>query len=213
MEPALSRLPGGRGGKAFGEAVARQSRYFNAHPYLASVAVGALVRAELDGAAPALIERFRTALCGPLGSLGDRLVWAGWLPFCSLAALIAFGLGAGPLLVVLLFLILYNSGHVALRLWGFRIGWRYGTNVASALGNPVLQMGPVVIGRIAAVATGVALPLALARVIGPGRVLLEIVLVSVLLGSALLVQASRRVEGWRLTLGLLTLIVLYSVLR
>ena len=41
-EPALRRLPGGRGGEAYRAALARQSRYFNAHPYLASVAVGAL---------------------------------------------------------------------------------------------------------------------------------------------------------------------------
>jgi len=69
----------------------RQSAYFNAHPYLAAVAVGALARAELAGVPPERIERFRTALSGPLGSVGDRLVWAGWLPFCSLVALVAFG--------------------------------------------------------------------------------------------------------------------------
>ncbi|MGH7618844.1 MAG: PTS system mannose/fructose/sorbose family transporter subunit IID, partial [Gemmatimonadaceae bacterium] len=104
VEPALRGLPGGVHSPAFHEALARESRYFNAHPYLASVAVGALARAELDGADPARIERFRTALCGPLGSVGDRLVWAGWLPFCSLASLAVFGLGASPMVVVALFL-------------------------------------------------------------------------------------------------------------
>ena len=42
MEPALRLLPGGRGGDAYRDAMARQSRYFNAHPYFASVAVGTL---------------------------------------------------------------------------------------------------------------------------------------------------------------------------
>ena len=37
----------------FKTALARESQYFNAHPYLASVAVGALARAELDGEPPA----------------------------------------------------------------------------------------------------------------------------------------------------------------
>ena len=84
----------GQDGHAYRAALARESQYFNAHPYLAAVAVGALARAELDGEPPARIERFRTALCGPLGSVGDRLVWAAWLPLCSLVALAAFGLGA-----------------------------------------------------------------------------------------------------------------------
>jgi len=95
IEPALRLLPGGIHTPAFHAALARESRYFNAHPYLASVAVGALARAELDGESPERIERFRTALCGPLGSVGDRLVWAGWLPFLSGLTLVAVALGAG----------------------------------------------------------------------------------------------------------------------
>jgi len=113
LEPALRLLPEGIHSQHFKDALARESKYFNAHPYLASVAVGALARAELDGEPPERIERFRTALCGPLGSVGDRLVWAGWLPFCSLLALLVFGLGAGPALVLLVFLGSYNIGHFA----------------------------------------------------------------------------------------------------
>ena len=75
-EPAFRLLPGGRDGEAYHAAMARHSRYFNAHPYLAALAVGALVRAELDGEAGERVERFRTACCGPLGAAGDRLVWA-----------------------------------------------------------------------------------------------------------------------------------------
>lgn len=48
VEPALRRLPGGVGGEPYRAALARQSQYFNAHPYLAAVAVGALARAELE---------------------------------------------------------------------------------------------------------------------------------------------------------------------
>jgi len=44
--------------------------------------VGAAARAELDGESPERIDRMRTALCGPLGATGDRLIWAGWLPAC-----------------------------------------------------------------------------------------------------------------------------------
>ena len=213
VEPALRLLPGGVDGTAYRAALARQSSYFNAHPYLASVAVGALARAELEGEAPEKIERFRTALCGPLGSVGDRLVWAAWLPFCSLTALAAFGLGARPLVVVLLFLILYNTAHVALRVWGLRTGWSRGTRVAAALGNPVLRHGPQYIARAAALLAGIALPLALLRVIGAGRTLLGSVLIGAVVGAVLLARLQGRAEGWRIALGVLAAVVLFSVAR
>lgn len=213
VEPALRLLPEGIHSKEFKSALARESQYFNAHPYLAAIAVGALARAELDREPAERIERFRTALCGPLGSVGDRLVWAGWLPFCSLASLALFGLGGSPLVVVGFFLVAYNIGHVGLRFWGLQTGWRHGLRVASALGNPVLRRGPQQIGRLAALATGVAIPLALGRIIGPGRSLLGAVLVTVAILSFVIVRLQGRIEGWRLSLIVLTAFVLVSVLR
>ncbi|MGH7678694.1 MAG: PTS system mannose/fructose/sorbose family transporter subunit IID [Gemmatimonadaceae bacterium] len=213
IEPALRLLPGGVHTPRFKEALARQSKYFNAHPYLASVAVGALARAELDGEAAAKIERFRTALAGPLGSVGDRLVWAGWLPFCSLVGLAVFGFGGGALAAVGTALILYNAGHFALRAWGLRVGWNRGLHVAQALANPVLRQGPQVIAPFAAFAAGLGIPLALMRVIGPGRTLLGLVLVGAAVGAFVIVRLQGRIEGWRLALGVLSVLVLVSVLR
>jgi mannose PTS system EIID component len=212
MEPALRLLPGGIKGEAYRSALARESRYFNAHPYLAGVAVGALTRAELDGVDPVRIERFRTALAGPLGSVGDRLVWASWLPFCSLVAIGVYGAGGSALAVVGTFLLLYNSGHFLLRAWGLRIGLSRGLNVASALGNPVLRQGPDYIGRAAALMGGVALPLALQRIAGPGRALAGGIIVAALIGILLLARLRERAEGWRIALGVLAVFVLYSVL-
>jgi mannose PTS system EIID component len=213
VEPALRQLPGGVDGPAYCEALARESRYFNAHPYLAAVAVGALARAELDGEAPSRIERFRTALCGPLGSVGDRLVWAGWLPFCSLLSLAAFGLGVGPRGVVLLFLVTYNVGHFGIRAWGLRVGLAKGMHVAGALGAVVLRQGPSYIARAAAFTAGLALPLALFREIGPGRTLLGGVLLGVGLGALALARLHGRMEGWRIALIVLAGFVLFSVTR
>lgn len=109
---------------------------FNANPYLAPLAVGALARAERDGEDRETIRRFRRALSGPLGSLGDRVVWCRWRPFCVLATLDAW-LGAGMPAwgAVLLFLGMFNAGHVALRGWAFRAGWRRGLEVVTALRN------------------------------------------------------------------------------
>lgn len=222
VEPALRRLPGGVHDARFKRALARESKYFNAHPYLASVAVGALARAELDQEPPERIERFRTALCGPLGSVGDRLVWAGWLPFCSLVALAVFGLGGGPLVVLATFLGLYNVGHLGLRIWGLQVGWNQGLKVAAALGHPVFRVGPTQIGRLAAFATGLGLPLALRRLViwepwseqDATAVLLNVtVLVGVLAGAWLIVRLKTRIEGWRMSLGVLAVLVLYSVIR
>lgn len=213
VEPALRSLPGGTHGVAFKQAMTRQSAYFNAHPYLASVAVGALARAELSGVPAERIERFRTALAGPLGSVGDRLVWAGWLPFCSLVALACFGLGVRPLPVVLIFLTLYNAGHLALRVWGLRVGWMRGMNVASALGNPVLRQGPMHLAHAAAAAAGVAIPLATARLLGHQVALLGIVLVAAVVLAAILVRLHGRVEGYKLVLVLISLFALVSVAR
>ncbi|WP_284350984.1 PTS system mannose/fructose/sorbose family transporter subunit IID [Roseisolibacter agri] len=212
-EPALRLLPGGKGGPAYRAALARHSQYFNAHPYLAAVAVGALIRAELDGTPPARIERFRTALCGPLGSVGDRLVWAAWLPFCSLVGLLLFGLGAGPGWVVGGFLVLYNVGHFALRAWGLRVGLERGMQVAGALGNPVLRYGPQWLSQAAAFTGGAALPLALSRAVGSGRVLLGGVVATVVIGAVLITRLHGRVEGWRVAIGALAAFVLYSLLR
>ena len=212
MEPVLRRLPGGRRGEAYRAALSRECRYFNAHPYLAAVAVGALARAELDQEPPGKIERFRTALCGPLGSVGDRLVWAGWLPFSSLLALTVFGFGGGPLAVVLTFLGTYNVAHLALRAWGLRVGWNQGLRVAASLGVPLLRASPPHVVRASALLAGVAIPLSLYRVIGPGRGLLGGVLAAVALGAIVLARAQGRAEGWRIALLLLASVVLYSVI-
>ncbi len=216
VEPALRRLEGGVEGPAYRAALARQSAYFNTHPYLAGLAVGALARAEVERVDPLRIERFRAALCGPLGSVGDRLVWASWLPACSLVGLLLFGAGLSPLGVVLGFLLLYNIGHFGLRDWALRAGWRHGLRVATALGHPVLQHGPRYIGRAAAVLGGLALPMAAHRTLGGGAPLSPIpiaVTVCTPLLAVLLVRVHGRAEGWRVVLLVLAVFVLYSVVR
>ncbi len=215
-EPALRRLPGGRGGPAYREALAREAGYFNAHPYLASLAVGSLVRAELDGVPGPKIERFRTALCGPLGSVGDRLIWAGWLPVCSLLALVIFGIGAPAWVVVVVFLGMYNAGHLALRAWGLTTGLDRGMHVAKALAGPVFRRGPEYVARAGALLAGAAIPAALARVVrhgpAPGSTMLYVgVVIGTVLGGVVLIRMHGRVDGWRIALGVLAAFVLYAV--
>jgi len=160
-EPALRALEGGPGGDAYRAAVARESRFFNAHPYLAGLAVGASVRAELDGEPPERIARLREALCGPLGSIGDRLFWAAWLPACAAAAIVAVAFGARAW-AALLFLLLYNAAHVCCRVWALRAGWARGMQVAGALGTPVVRTLGRAATPLVGIVVGVAIPVALA---------------------------------------------------
>lgn len=165
-EPLLRDLRDGRDEAAYRAAVARAAHFFNAHPYLCGLAVGAAARAEHDGASAEQVERLRAALCGPLGSVGDRLVWAGWLPLVSALAVAGVTLGLGWWAVAG-FLILYNAGHVALRWWALKAGWEYGTRVAAALHHPVLVRATALVGPAMALAAGFALPLAAAYLSAP----------------------------------------------
>jgi PTS system mannose-specific IID component len=106
---------------------------FNAHPYLATVAMGALTRAAADGEDPERMRRFRDAMQSALGSLGDNLVWGAWRPFCLLAALLAGFLGAPPAFVIFGLLLVYNAAHLGLRAWGLSAGLSNGLEVAGVL--------------------------------------------------------------------------------
>jgi PTS system mannose-specific IID component len=139
LAPLLERIHAGDP-VALRDAVERHSREFNAHPYLSPIAVGALARLELEGEEPATIERFRTALRGPLGAVGDQAIWAAWRPLCTMGAIVAhLVLGLGPALAAVLFLFVYNLGHIGLRLWGFQKGWEAGLDVGGALARSGLQ--------------------------------------------------------------------------
>lgn len=205
MEPALRLLPGGRDGDAYRSALARESRYFNAHPYLAAVAVGALARAEVALEDPARIERFRTAACGPLGSVGDRLVWAAWLPLCSLLGLLTFGLGASPATVVYSFLVVYNAGHIALRAWGLNAGWNAGLNVAPALAAPLFRRGPTVLTMASALVGGAALPIVIARAASVSPAGAGVIGGVGAAGAVMLAAQGGRVQGWRVSAVLLAI--------
>jgi PTS system mannose-specific IID component len=196
-EPLLRDL----GDSRYRPAVARGAHFFNAHPYLVGLAVGAAARAEHEGAAPDQIERLREALCGPLGSLGDRLVWAGWLPLLSGLTLIAIALGGGWLAVGG-FLLIYNIGHVALRWWALKAGWTHGRRVSLALHHPVLQKAGALLGPAMALAVGAALPLTATYLSSAfdawARVALAIVAALSFLALRL---RGDRVDGLRLSLG------------
>jgi PTS system mannose-specific IID component len=135
-------------------AVARHLELFNAHPYLTNVALGAVVRLEAEGADPETVRRFKVAVRGPLGGLGDRLVWATWLPGVSLLALTLYWVGLPGWVSVVAFLVVYNLGHVGLRLWAFRIGLTEGREIGSRLATADLSGSTSRLQKVAAFLLG-----------------------------------------------------------
>lgn len=146
--------------------VRRHLASFNAHPYLAPLAVGALARLEQEGRDADVQRRFRGALTGPLGAAGDRLVWAGWRPFCLLSAVTVYSVGTAPWISVLVFLVPYNAGHVALRIWAFRRGWRSGVDAVGGLSSGALGRLSRWLGSASAFLAGLAAVLLAGRLAG-----------------------------------------------
>ena len=140
-------------------AVVRSAEFFNCNPILAGLALGALSRAERDGVPGEQVSRLRTALCGPLGAIGDRLFWAGVVPALSALAIVAVVLGAG-VWAVAGFLLVYNTLRVGTAWWSLRTGLHEGLQVGGAVGRSWLPKAAERVGPVAGFAVGLAVPLA-----------------------------------------------------
>ncbi|MGQ0701737.1 MAG: PTS system mannose/fructose/sorbose family transporter subunit IID [Gemmatimonadales bacterium] len=155
QEPLLEPL--GKDSERAAAARARSAQYFNAHPFLAGIAVGALSRAELAGEEGNRILRLRTALSGPLGALGDQLFWAGIVPAIMALALLAATVGWGTEALIGV-VIGYNVCRFLITDWGLRLGLTYGSAVAGELSHSRLRDVANGAGAVAALGIGLAVP-------------------------------------------------------
>jgi mannose PTS system EIID component len=192
MLPALRHLYGERTPDLLA-AVRRHEQPFNSHPYLIGVAAGAVTRMESDGAGPDMIERFKSALRGPLGSLGDGLFWAGLRPLCLLLALLALYLGAPWWLAVLAFLFPYNIGHILARAWAFHTGFEHGAAVATGLRTAPLARLVRIFATAGAFLLGLLLPLVITGAPAAGS-LPSLAIAATLFGALLGVSLGDRVR-------------------
>lgn len=106
---------------------------FNSHPYLVGIALGAVARMEEERQDPAMIRRFKEAIQGALGSLGDSLVWGAWRPTTLLFALVLAWAAPSSWVPAMVFLIVYNSAHMILRWWGLCLGLEKSSEVGKSL--------------------------------------------------------------------------------
>ncbi len=148
-----------------GEAVVRSAEFFNCHPNLAGLALGATARAEYEAVAGPQIVRLRTALCSPLGSMGDQLFWAGLVPALVGITLVAVMLGARGWAIVG-FLLAYNSIRVWTGYWSLRTGMSAGMKVGAAIGSSWLPKAIEWVGPAAGFALGAAVPAVAAWYLG-----------------------------------------------
>jgi hypothetical protein len=103
------------------------------------------------------IARLRTALCSPLGALGDELFWAGLVPALVGLALVAVVLGAGWW-AILGFLFLYNLVRFGTAVWALRTGLEAGMRVGAAISASWLPRAVARIGPVAGASVGFAIP-------------------------------------------------------
>jgi PTS system mannose-specific IID component len=148
-----------------GEAVVRSAEFFNCNPNLAGLALGATTRAEYEGVPGPQIVRLRTALCSPLGSMGDQLFWAGLVPALVGLTVVAVVLGARwwPILA---FLIAYNAIRIWTGYWSLRTGMASGMRVGAAIGNSWLPRAIEWVGPAAGFALGAMVPAVTAWYLG-----------------------------------------------
>ena len=179
LAPALRDVHGADP-RALAAATGRHAELFNSHPYLATVAAGAIARLEADGVARELQARFKSALRGSLGTLGDRLVWAVWRPACAVLGIALVAAGAAWWVGAVVFLLAHNALHLWLRAWGLRVGLRDGLMVAKSLREaPLERLGERAadVGAVAAGFSAVLLAGGAAR--GPGDLALGALAIAV----------------------------------
>ena len=124
------------------------SGYINSHPVFAALAVGAM-RRRLEAPPPLSpprerggdeneqeIEQWRESLAGPLGVIGDALIWDRWKPLVFAAGawiLLLIPYTSAWAIVASAALLIYNVPLYALRAWGVKKGYELGKNVLEAL--------------------------------------------------------------------------------
>ncbi len=125
---------------------------FNANPYFASYALGGVAKLEEIGASEEEIGEFKDSLRGPLGALGDNLIWMNLRPvLLILGIILAQALGVFGAVG---FWLLYNLHQVYLRARGLSKGYTLGFKLDSDLRSGyfpkmikwVSRMGAVFLG-------------------------------------------------------------------
>jgi mannose/fructose/N-acetylgalactosamine-specific phosphotransferase system component IID len=149
----------------------RHLNFFNAHPYFSSFALGAMtkIEEELSGNKNpdyALISRFKNALLGPLGAIGDQLIWATIKPTSILIGLIGvvFIIDIqSKFYFIFLLLLIYNIPHIYIRIFGILRGYQKGFEVSKVLNAKNYEMMRDIYGILGMASLGIYIGLSLTK--------------------------------------------------
>lgn len=135
----------------------RHLQTFNANPYFAPYVLGGVAKLEEMGASEEEILNFKESLRGPLGALGDNLIWMNLRPaLLILGIILASILGA---VGALSFWFLFNLHQVYLRTRGIFKGYHLGLNLTFDLKSGYYLKMVSWISRVGAIFLGIFLVL------------------------------------------------------
>ncbi len=98
--------------------------YFNTNPYLVTFILGLLLKETQD---KGIIGDYDKIYSSALAALGDTFFWHSLRPFAFFISIWAIVIN--PLLVVILYLVVFNLFNIIFRLLGFYYGYTFGINV------------------------------------------------------------------------------------
>jgi PTS system mannose-specific IID component len=114
------------------EMLLRHTDTFSTHPYMATLIIGSIARLETAGHREHHeVIRQKQALMGPFAAIGDPFFWGSLKPASAIVAvLLAL---SGCMFAPVLFLLLFNSVHLWIRIEGFAEGCRFGAGALDFL--------------------------------------------------------------------------------
>ncbi len=121
---AYSLIPlvrSGKDKKQISGILTRHIQPFSSHPYLTGAIIASVAKLEEESACPEAVRR-KGALMAPYAAVGDPFFWGGLRPFSSVIGVILAI--EGLIMAPLLFLLLYNSIHMWIRLRSFIEGYK-----------------------------------------------------------------------------------------
>lgn len=110
--------------------------FFNCHPFLNSLVSGIVLALEENKTDLNTIQNIKVALMGPLGGIGDSILWLTALPLIAgISAQMA--LDTSSIMGAILFLVHFNAIHLSLRFGLMHYGYNLGINAVGKIKDSV----------------------------------------------------------------------------
>lgn len=132
LGPALRKIY--QDDEEYVESLNNHFNYFNAHPWMANLILGAALGIEDEGgiATKDAVQSFKIGLMGPMAGIGDSLIWVLYPTIMgSIAGYMALEHNMAGILIWLIL----NLIFMVVRVKFFEIGYKSGTKLITTLGN------------------------------------------------------------------------------